>query len=104
MSTNLGNRFELAQRCGSLMPTSPVGDMQTLEVFYDLASTLARDVATGRVAGDAFTDAIDRMTKLREWTDEFQALHATTNWKDRRNDYFNLVDEFYAEKLKQLIR
>jgi hypothetical protein len=99
MSTN----FELA-RCGYLMPTSPVRDMQALEVFYDLASTLARDVATGRVPEGAFTDAFERMNKLKEWTDEFQALHATTNWKDRGNDYFNLVDEFYAEKLKQLIR
>jgi hypothetical protein len=61
MSTNPVNR------CGYLMPTSPVGDMLTLEVFYDLASTLARDVATSRVSDDAFTDGIDRMTKLREW-------------------------------------
>jgi hypothetical protein len=73
----------------------------TIEVFYDLVA----DYHAGVGAGTYDMEKIDEDSRTRRdvfilWTNEFQKLHANTDWDT--TDYFETQESFLAKKLAEL--
>lgn len=69
-----------------------------LETLYDLTISLTHDLATGRVPYDWFPDSRSRLDLVIGWANEFNKLHASTDWAEL--EYMDEVDSWYATKIR----
>jgi hypothetical protein len=69
-----------------------------LETFYDLTVSLQHDLAIGRVPYEWFADSRSRMDIVIGWANEFNTIHAETDWGVDL-EYMDEVDSWYAAKI-----
>jgi len=68
------------------------------EVVADLSWFLHRDLMAGGV-GHIDDDSREVIRLIIEWAEEFETIHADREWD---GEYFEAIDDFYAEKTKNL--
>jgi hypothetical protein len=69
-----------------------------LETFYDLTDSLTHDLVSGRVSYESFPNSRDRFDTLIGWANEFNRLHAATDWAEV--EYLDTVEEWYSAKIR----
>lgn len=83
-------------------------NIREAEVLYDLTWNLA--IQTNRFSNDdgepnplEFGDSRERFNVLLSWANEFERIHANTDWDNNELDYLNTVDKYYDMKVKELL-
>jgi len=72
-----------------------------LETFYDLTVLFSEHLVSGKLSQDAFPDARSRMDIVIDWANEFNRIHAWTDWGEV--EYLDLIASWFKTQSENFV-
>jgi hypothetical protein len=75
-----------------------------MEAFFDIVDSTSAEIVSGAISADLWESSRDRYDDCIRWANEFERVHAETDWADSRDesDYFIAIEDFTRAKLAEL--